>query len=142
MISAVDLLPTFCELADAKLPDDYYPDGISQVATLLGKSQPMRPNPLFWKMQSPWPAQQTKPHHWVSYAVVHEQWKLLANRDASYCELYDLTNDPFEKSDLKESKPKIVSQLKQKLSQWKATLPEGPTGAVFSAEREQLPTDN
>ncbi|MCP4888461.1 MAG: sulfatase-like hydrolase/transferase [Planctomycetaceae bacterium] len=142
MISAVDLLPTFCELANAKLPDDYQPDGISQVNTLLGKTQPLRSKPLFWKMQAPWPAQKSKPFHWVSYAIVHNQWKLLANRDLSYCELYDLSNDPLEKSDLQESKPNIASQLKQKLSQWKATLPKGPTGAVFSAEREQLTTDN
>ena len=31
LISAVDLLPTFCELAGAELPSSYSPDGVSQV---------------------------------------------------------------------------------------------------------------
>ena len=38
LFSAVDLLPTFCELAGAKFPKGYRPDGISQVDTLKGKS--------------------------------------------------------------------------------------------------------
>jgi len=32
LMSAVDLLPTFCEVAGVKLPDDYSPDGLSQLA--------------------------------------------------------------------------------------------------------------
>ena len=56
LISAVDLLPTFCEIAEARLPEDYQPDGVSQVKTFLGKTAGIRSKPLFWKMQSPWPA--------------------------------------------------------------------------------------
>ena len=84
LISAVDLLPTFCEVAGVKLPDAYKPDGVSQVATLMGKAQPtFARRPLFWKMHSAWPIQKTQPYHWVSYAVVDQHWKLLTNRDAS-----------------------------------------------------------
>ena len=39
ILSAVDLLPTFCEIAGAKLPEYYSPDGMSQVSTLKGKGQ-------------------------------------------------------------------------------------------------------
>ena len=55
LISAVDLLPTFCELAGVSLPKDYRPDGVSQVATLRGQPTTIRSKPLFWKMQSRWP---------------------------------------------------------------------------------------
>nr|WP_197444146.1 sulfatase-like hydrolase/transferase [Maioricimonas rarisocia] len=53
LISAVDLLPTFCELAGAELPESYEPDGISQVEVLTGESKETnREKPLFWKMDA------------------------------------------------------------------------------------------
>jgi arylsulfatase A-like enzyme len=132
IFSAVDLLPTFCEIAGVKLPASYRPDGISQVATLKGKGTAIREKPLFWKTVAPWPARKTKPDHWVSYAVVSKNWKLVSNRDAKYVELYDLVDDPLEKKDLKEKYPAKVTQLKKMLAQWQGTLPAKPTGNVFS----------
>jgi N-acetylgalactosamine-6-sulfatase len=76
--------------------------------------------------------------HWVSYAVIDQQWKLVANNDSSYVELYDIAADPLEKVNLKEKKPKVVKQLLATLSDWQASLPPKPTGDVFSAERSQL----
>jgi arylsulfatase A-like enzyme len=137
LMSAVDLLPTFCELAGAKLPESYQPDGISQVAALMGNGESTRDKPLFWKMQSGWPIQKARPYHWVSWAIVHENWKLLSNRDHSYAELYDLTADPFEKTNLADQKPDVAKRLLGQLDDWKATLPDSPSGDVFSAERSQ-----
>jgi len=137
LLSAVDLLPTFCELAGAKLPDGYKPDGVSQVNTLLGTPAPNREQPLFWKMGGRYPPTEDKPHHWVSYAVVHQHWKLLTNADSSYVELYDLAEDPLESTDLKADQPEVVAQLLEKLDAWKATLPEEPSGEVFSELRDQ-----
>lgn len=136
LVSAVDLLPTFCEVAGAGLPSGYKPDGVSQVETLMGKQAPKRGKPLYWKMNHPWPAHKNQPDHWVSYAVVDQQWKLVANKDLTYVELYDLGSDPYEKSDLAKKNPEVVSQLIEKLQQWQKTLPEKPVGDVFSAERE------
>jgi len=137
LISAVDLLPTFCEIAGVKLPDSYSPDGMSQVASLMGRGKGKREKPLFWKMNSAWPAREATPHHWVSYAVVDQQWKLVANKDSTHLELYDLAADPYEKSDLKAKEPEVVKQLLQQLDQWKATLPAKPSGNVFSSERSK-----
>jgi arylsulfatase A-like enzyme len=137
LISAVDLLPTFCDLAGAPLPETYRPDGISQVDALLGHATKTRSKPLFWKMQAGWPIQKARPFHWVSYTIVHESWKLLANRDSSYVELYELSNDPLEETDLKKEKPEVVQQLLQQIEGWKATLPKQPSGNVFSSEREE-----
>ena len=44
LISAIDLLPTFCEIAGAKFPKGYKPDGISLVSTLKGERSPTREN--------------------------------------------------------------------------------------------------
>ena len=136
LISAVDLLPTFCEIAGVELPAEYKPDGVSQLATLLGKSYPQREKPLFWKYESPWPARDSKPYHWVSFAVVDQTWKLVANKDLSYVELYDIADDPYEKTDLKTEKPETVKQLLEKIKDWQKTLPNKPEGKVFSSERD------
>ena len=136
LISAVDLLPTFCEVAGVELPEDYQPDGVSQVAVLEGSKYPKREKPLYWKYESPWPAPGNRPDHWVSYAVVDQAWKLVTNKDLSYVELYDLAGDPYEKHDQKGAKPEVVQQLLEKLEAWQSTLPAKPEGKVFSAERD------
>ncbi|MEI6892084.1 MAG: sulfatase-like hydrolase/transferase [Pontiella sp.] len=48
VLTAVDLLPTFMELAGADLPKGYQPDGISMVAALQGKEF-KRNKPIFWE---------------------------------------------------------------------------------------------
>jgi arylsulfatase A-like enzyme len=137
LISAVDLLPTFCEIAGVKLPAGYQPDGVSIVDVLKGKPMPSREKPLFWKMQAGWPPAKARPDHWVAWAVVHEKWKLVANRDASHVELFDIAADVPEQRDLKDRHPEVAQQLRAKLEGWQATLPEKPTGNVFSAERRK-----
>ncbi|MDW5290129.1 sulfatase [Formosa sp. PL04] len=138
LMSAVDLLPTFCEIAEVELPEDYQPDGISQVATLKGKQYPSRTKPLFWKMGGSWHINQQKPDHWVSYAVVDQTWKLVANKDLSYVELYDIAADVYEKKDLKDENKDVVENLIEKIEAWQKTLPEKPSEKLFSLERQSL----
>ena len=138
LMSAVDLLPTFCEIAGAELPRGYESDGVSQVKTLMGAPYPRREKALFWKYPSPWPARASKPEHWVSFAVVHDRWKLVTNADGSHVELYDYVEGPYEKPDLTDRRPEVVERLVDKLETWKASLPKGPAGDVFSEERKEL----
>lgn len=137
MISAVDLLPTFCELAGAKLPAGYQPDGVSQVAALLGKPAEQRDRPLFWKIDARWPPRAEMPYHWAGYVVVDQHWKLLTSTDGSHVELYDLQQDPLEKNDLSGKLPNVVEKLQAKLKHWQGSLPAHPTGDVFSKERNR-----
>jgi N-acetylgalactosamine-6-sulfatase len=137
LLSAVDLLPTFCELADVELPAGYTPDGVSQVAVLTGEPAPRREKPLFWKSESGWPAPKDRPDHWVSYAVVDGKWKLVTNRDSSHHELYDIAESPYEKVDLKKDHPEAAAELLVKIEAWKATLPPGPDSRLFSEERSR-----
>lgn len=138
LISAVDLLPTFCELAEAPLPDGYVPDGVSVVEVLKGEVMPSRGAPLFWKIGAPWPANETKPDHWVSWAVVHRNWKLAANKDLSHIELYDIANDVGEATDVSAEEESVVRDLTGMLKAWQSTLPDEPAGKVFSKERDEL----
>ncbi len=131
LISAVDLLPTFCEVAGVTLPASYKADGVSQVATLKGKPVPLRRKPLFWKMGG----NKNRADHWVNYAVVYQHWKLVTNNDTSRVELYDLAADLAEKVDVATKNPGVVTTMLKQLKTWQSTLPKMPTGDVFSAER-------
>ncbi len=135
LISAVDLLPTFCELAGVKMPASYQGDGVSQVSVLKGDVAATRMKPLFWRMEGAWPPRKDAPYHWVRFAVVDQQWKLLSNHDASHVELYDLAADALETIDLAKENAGVVKDLLAKIELWKTTLPNKPTGDVFSAER-------
>ena len=139
-ISAVDLLPTFCEFAGATMPDGYVPDGMSQVTALCGKPEHGRKKPLFWKANSPWPAPKNRPFHWGSYAIVDGSWKLIGNAELSHVELYDLTRDQKESIDCSVEHPEVVGVLKTKILQWQQTLPSKPEGPVFSTSRTKIPS--
>ena len=138
LMSAVDILPTFCEVAGVTLPEDYQPDGMSQVTTLQGKEYPSRTKPLFWKMDGSWPINQKNPDHWVSYAIVKDTWKLVANTDLSYVELYDIASDVYEKKDVKEEQKEVVQNLIKEIKEWQKTLPKKPNNKLFSKERDNI----
>jgi N-acetylgalactosamine-6-sulfatase len=137
MISAVDLLPTFCEIAAAKLPAGFKPDGVSQLAHLSGQKSSGRSQPLFWKMSGNGDGRRSNSFHWVSYCIVDQDWKLLSSKDGTYVELYDMVGDPYEKTDLKDANPLVVSELTKKISDWKSSLPAKPDQKNFSSLRDQ-----
>ncbi len=126
-ISAVDLLPTFCEIAGAEMPTGYHPDGKSQLATLQGTELPIRDKPLFWKGL---PSRKGP-----VYSILDGRWRLLTSTDFEVLELFDVNQDPLEKNDLKSSHPEIADELREKLQGWHATLPEKPNPECFSKYR-------
>jgi N-acetylgalactosamine-6-sulfatase len=134
MISAVDLLPTFCAVAGVTLPEGYQPDGVNQLEVMQGsKDGGLRSKPLFWKSGS----NKRSKTHWVSFAVVHDKWKFVTNSDDSKQELYNIVADPYEKTDLKDAHKEEVARLSGLIEDWKKSLPAGPSGEVFSELREQ-----
>ena len=136
LISAVDLLPTFCALAGATLPEEYAPDGVDITSVLRGASMPRRERPLFWKTNAAWPAPQSRPNHWVSWAMVSDRWKLVANKDLSHTELYDISADVFELVDQSSRFAEVTSSMLSQIRAWKEDLPAAPSGEVFSSLRE------
>jgi N-acetylgalactosamine-6-sulfatase len=111
---------------------------VNQIEVMQGsKNGSVRTKPLFWKSHSAWPARKSKPDHWISYAVVHGQWKLVTNHDGSYKELYKIVADPFEKINLSKTKEEEVVRLTALIEGWKKSLPARPSGEVFSALRQE-----
>ena len=103
----------------------------------MGKGDSKRSQALFWKISAPWPAHPSKPDHWVSYAVVLDQWKLCTSRNFEHTELFDLVHDPLEKNDLSKKEKSVVQKLKKLLDDWIDSLPKKPTGDVFSSLRNK-----
>ena len=130
-ITAVDLLPTFCALAGAKLPDGYRPDGVDQTEALLGKSNARRTKPIFWQ----WTTATKTGDTWPMLAVREADGKLLLGREAQQVELFRLPQDSFERTNLSQQEAAEVTRLKALLDAWTATLPKQPATNCLSSER-------
>jgi N-acetylgalactosamine-6-sulfatase len=123
VLSAVDLMPTFCALTGSALPEHAALDGEDMSAAFLGK-RPTRTKPLFWEWRF-------RVHGHVinaspMLAVRSGDWKLLLNPDRSRVELYDVPNDAMELENLADRHPEVVEELAGLVLAWQAELPEGP----------------
>lgn len=130
-ITAVDLLPTFCALGGATLPEDYTPDGVDQSAALFGKPSSARSKPIFWQ----WKSASSRGANWPAYAVRTGGWKLLLGKNPKQLELFRFPHDRLEKQNLQASEAVEVKRLKAVLNGWKKTLPAQPNADCLSSER-------
>lgn len=130
-ISAVDLLPTFCEIAGVDLPEGLEPDGLSQLSVLQGQAKQLREKPLYWKKQSVWSGQPSSD----DYVIIDQQWKLLTDLNFEHFQLYDISKDALEQNDVSADYPEVVTLLRQKIERWLLTLPEAPDAKLFSNGR-------
>lgn len=133
VLTAVDLLPTFLDVAGVPLPEGYEPDGQSALAAFKGEPQ-RRTKPIFWQ----WKGGDNQDYTWPSSGVRDGRWKLLANEERKLIELYDLQSDWPEKRDVAANHPEIVQQLSEKLKAWEASLPELPSTNSLSKARKKL----
>lgn len=100
MACFADLMPTFAELAGTEAPEN---DGISFVPTICGGKQAEH-DALYWEFPGG--------KGWV--AVRMGEWKGLVqkvNKGNSVMELYNLTSDPQESTDVAALHPEIVSAM-------------------------------
>ncbi len=136
VVSAVDLFPTLCALANVPPPAGVKFDGEDSSAVFKGGTQP-RTKPLFWeygrkpapvgdakgKGLRPFPYPNEPDSKSPNVAVRDGNWKLLINADGSGAELYDLTTDRTESKNLTESETAIASRLKAAALAWRKSLP-------------------
>jgi len=132
-ITAVDLLPTFCDVAGVTLPKGYVPDGTSQLPALLGTPGGQRTKPVFWR----WPTATSRGDNWPALAVRQGPWKLLLGKDGSRVELFRFPGDRLEKTNLRDAHPDEVRRLTRLIDAWKATLPAEPNQDCLSKQRGQ-----
>jgi arylsulfatase A-like enzyme len=116
LVSHVDLLASFAELAGQNVPPGAAPDSRNVLPALLGRSQTARSSLV---------------EHAGSLAVIEGNWKFIApgpgprmNRDTNTelgndraPQLYDLAADPGEKTNLAAQHPDLVKRLAALLEQ-------------------------
>ena len=69
--------------------------------------------------------------------MVHGSHKLVANRDFTHLELFDMRSDMSESTPLHDAETEQSRVMLSALKEWKAQLPSQPTGGVFSSMRDQ-----
>lgn len=122
VICAVDFYPTLCKIAGASKVTDQVQDGQEVSKALLGQKIYKRKAPLFWdfgrNQHFNFPAGRDRS---PQLAVREKNWKLLVNSDGSRMELYDMSRDPRETTNVAEQNPKIAAKLKNQVINWYKT---------------------
>jgi arylsulfatase A-like enzyme len=118
-VISTDLFPTLLALAGAPLLPDRHLDGQSLVPLLSGDSLPART--LYWHY----------PHYhgstWApGSAILDGDWKLIEFLDEERVELYNLSRDIGERTDLAADEPARVRHLQERLTAWRES-----TGAIM-----------
>jgi len=98
-----DLFPTLAAVAGASLPDDRVIDGENLLPYLTGEASGDVHDTLFWRSG----------HY---QAVISNGWKLQVVEEPGRTWLFDLNNDPLERSDLSAIHPEKVAELEALLA--------------------------
>lgn len=130
-LTAVDLLPTLCAIANAPIPDSFQPDGIDLSSALLGTPTELRSKPVFWQ----WKNASKRGDNWPTLAVREGGWKLLLGKDANPTELFRFPGDRLEKNDLQAANPTEVTRLRGLIDEWQATISNEPWKECVSKDR-------
>ena len=92
--------------------------------------EPARAKPIFWD----WTGTDKPVTNWPRWAVRVGDWKLITD-GADRVELYHMSRDPREEVNVAADNLELVSELREKLAQWKKSLPETPPAECVSKVR-------
>ena len=138
-LCAVDLLPTFCELAGVDVPSAAGLDGESMAAAFRGEQRP-RSTPLLWKWRFHIFGHVL--HRSPMLAIRDGEWKLLRNPDGDRVELYRIPDDPSELNNRADAEPEVVQRLGARAHKWQASLPAGPVSPDAGSNAYPWPGTN
>ena len=113
-LTALELFPTFTDVAAGKRPQDVILDGFNLLPILQGKVKSPRTE-MYWERRS-------------DRAARVGNWKWVQSAKGNG--LFDLSTDLSEKKDLTTEKPEIAAMMKSKFAGWKQEMdkaePRGP----------------
>lgn len=108
-VTALDLLPTAVAMAGVALPDGV--DGVDLSPYLQGGNDMPPHATLYWRVSGG-----------TGFAVRHGDWKLVRDIAMDQPELYDLSTDLGEDTDLSAEHPAKLAELLAMYEAWSATL--------------------
>ena len=127
-ITSVDFMPTFAELANAKLPEKQPVDGVSIVPLLKGGK--LEERSIFWHyplyLQGSGeakfiPVAGTDTLYWrgvPSSMIMKGDWKVINFFEDNSFKLYNVAKDISESRDLTSEYPDVAKKLIDELKQW------------------------
>ena len=130
VLTAVDLFPTFLELAGQPVPANIKLDGESIFAALKGLGF-KRTQPIHWE----WRGGHGSPYLWPHLGIRDGKWRMLINQELNRTELYDIEADWAETTNVARENPDVVKVLTKKALAWKRSLPTEPPANCFSKLR-------
>lgn len=109
----MDFIPTLAAMTSIELPKDLELDGVDLSSVVKGSKMASTERPLFWHY----------PHYsnqggFPGAAVRLGDYKLLQNFEDGSLQLYDLSRDTGESTDIKAQQPAKVSELQALLYEW------------------------
>ncbi|MFN0168308.1 MAG: sulfatase, partial [Bryobacteraceae bacterium] len=107
---SMDLFPTVCEAAGARLPDGL--DGVSLLADMEGRTGQLAARDLVWVRREGGVRYRGRDY----YALRRGDWKLLQNTPFEPYQLFNLKDDPLEQSDRSQQEPKVYRELSAALT--------------------------
>jgi arylsulfatase A-like enzyme len=116
MVCSQDYFPTFAEFLRIPASDSNAIDGASLLRILEDPRQALRRDTLYWHY----------PHYYPrmtpASAIRHDDWKLIHYYEDEHVELYNLTDDIGEKTDLAEDRPELATRLLDQLNEWRHSV--------------------
>ena len=115
-VAHVDVLPTLLDICGlySEIPEGI--DGRSMLPILEGDEEFFDTRPLYWQWARGFPELYT------NIAIRRGPYKLIGHADrnasAGDFELFNIAEDPFEKSNIAGQEPEVARSLKQQLDQW------------------------
>ncbi len=115
-VISADLYPTLVEIAGARPPGGKAVDGVSLLPLLTGTSH-LRRTALYWHYPH-YSNQGGRP----SGAVRAGNLKLVEHFEDNRVELFDLSDDPGETTDLAGTLPEDAARLRRMLAEWRRSV--------------------
>ena len=129
-VISLDILPSVVEAAGDQIPADWKLDGRSFLPLATGKEASLPTRTLHWR----------KDGSKGPISLREGKWKLIHNRGEAGAkpELYDLSKDISESTDVSSANPEIMAQLSEKMKAWESQMTE-PLWGPNSVGKENKP---